>query len=57
VRTYTAGGGRHAEGGGLLQRAGKRDRGRGKVKLEAAGMGKMENGVKYNNNNDNNFRL
>ena len=52
MRTYTAGGGRHAEGSGLLQRAGRRDRERGKVKLEAAGMGQSEYGVKYNNNNN-----
>ena len=34
MRTYTAGGGRHDEGSGLLQRAGRRDRERGKVKFE-----------------------
>jgi len=32
--TYTAGGGRHAEGGGLLQRAGRRDREKGKVNFQ-----------------------
>ena len=34
MRTNTAGGGRHAEGSGLLQRAGRRDRERGKVKFQ-----------------------
>ena len=57
MRTDTAGGGRHTEGGRALQRAVGRDREREKVaSWELSGRGSVSKGVwgERNNNNNNN---